>query len=145
MHNYKEAINDLLQDWDDFHSLIPTYRKYVEKIKKLKKEYRSCKDLKVDKISESFLRDEFPRNNFLNLSTLEEAIDYLNNCTPSQLETLSRAILREKEGIFYSRLRKWICSAQSRIKAAGKPTTYYYDSTREQERKKTMEQIAASV
>ena len=144
MYN-EEVKTDLLQDWSDFHSLVPTYRKYVEIIKKLKKEYSSCKDLKVDKISEGFLRDEFPRNSFLNMSTLEEAIDYLNNCTPSQLETLSRVVLREKEGIFYSRLRRWICSAQTRIRAAGKPTTYYYDSTREQERKRTMEQIAASV
>lgn len=145
MHNYKEAINDLLQDWDDFHSLIPTYRKYVEKIKKLKKEYRSCKDLKVDKISESFLRDEFPRNNFLNLSTLDEAIDYLNNCTPSQLETLSKVILYEKEGVFYTRMRKWIRSAQARIKTAGRPTSYHYNSTLEQERKETMKRIVASI
>ncbi len=144
-YNYKKAVEELLESWKDFNSLIATYRNYVDIMMKLKGSYPTCRKLKIDKISETFLREEFPNNSFLRLANVEDARDFLNDLTPEKLETLRKTIQNEKDGVFYTCLHNWIISAKPRIMAVGKPTRYTYDHDVEAERRRFVEEIVSLI
>lgn len=145
--SYEETVNTLLDLWEEFNNLIPTYRKILAVMQELKKSEtnQNRKKLIVDKIPETFLREEFPDISFLNLPTKKEAVAYLNDATPLQLTSLLKCINREKEeSVFYRRLSKWILTAKGRICDSGRPTNYHYNLMDEAERKKRIHTIVSS-
>lgn len=140
--DYVAAITKLQDAWVEFNSLIPTYRKQLEIMRRLKAEYSICNKLALDKIPELFLREEKPRNRFLDQPNLEAAINYLYDCTPRELEQLLHDIETERQGAFYTRLTDWLKSAKPRIMALGKPAVYQYSMGDELKRRERLRKLA---
>lgn len=141
--NYAAMIQKLQDAWVEFNSLVPTYQRQLGIMRQLKVENSLCSKLVLDKIPKSFLRDERPRNEFLNLPDLTAAINYLYDRTPCELERLLREVEAEKQGAFYTRLMSWLRTAKPRIMALGKPAVYHYSMSDEKRRREKLRDLAA--
>jgi hypothetical protein len=139
--DYAAAVKILQDAWNEYHSLVPTYRRQLEIMRQLKAENSLCSKLVLDKIPETFLRNEQPRCKFLNLPDSATAINYLHNCTPRELERLLHEVETARQSAFYTRLVGWLKSAKPRIMAVRKPGVYHYSFSDEAKRKAILRKL----
>lgn len=127
--NYEESTKKLQQLWVEYNELIPTYHKLIS----IKKEL----GIKRNAIKKSFIEEEFPWIEFLELSSLDEAIEYVYDLNPQEISDLIQRIEFEKKyGSFYSVMKNWIKQSILEIRRYGKPAGFHYDTAKARDRNK---------
>lgn len=114
---------------EDYRNVIPRYKALLKKRREMKKSVYGCTKLRVNKVKK-FIIDDFKKVPFFEIESEKDALEYLDELTISQLNSLLYYIDAAVHSCEYKTIKNRIIDFEKDVRYySGRKCSFGYDPT----------------